>query len=1224
MEHALQCFVGVKKLDLSENSIQDVSNDIKYMACLEELNLNYNQVATLRPLIKPDVSHALQRLRVLCICNNNLSSLLGVECLVSLEELDVAHNAIESFDELRRLNHLEQLTHFWAEGNPISCEKHARVRIASYFKNWRTFHLDGRLCDQPDEQILIEHYRGIAGADSPVPDKQYPGAASALDFYLGDSDGANSPAVFGGIAPPVPEWAKEDRCNYCGVVFTWALGSAPRHHCRLCGKSVCGKHASHFESLPQFGAEYEEPQRVCDFCFKQLHRPQSPPHSPTNANAIAGGGAGGAAATSTPQAHTLHQPSRVSDRPALFSPDGAGPAITRPMTMRAEELAAGESSPRSPRRRGRQVMIEDQGGASSGGEGTPTSENTASEAIRSATKTKTKTKKKKKKKKAKALGLLEEQDKLHAKVGEIFETGGPNALQIYQAWMEHQGGVNDTSSHADVSRLGDSSIPNTSSISLDADNTSDAHSISSLDPGAIVSASTPMSVGKREPRSPTSTGGGGRPPRAQRQLGMGMGGGEDDSEASFVMPLEGELDENDPDDIDLSLLTPGNSPLRNDRTVTPPGSDMSDSDLPSPLAVPLRRDGLGIPDADMSISSSYDPYGHDDIQPQVVGATEEFLVDLYDRTNQFTSRLIEVQDDKFLLIVNFSTGKTVEMMDLSCLVEIEEIDQDEDERPIIRMSFVYGRNDRRVVKCKMEDMGSGAHLMMLLKPIAEAVNSEGKLNESMSSRTKCLQCNEVFSFEQDRFEGKDRVCPRCNSNMCVDFYGAIASVPGTPLQSPMSSKPVPRERRMSNILPSPAFDEGEAAWGLAGVGGGAGAGAGGGAGRGVGPTIVEGAAKAGGSADAIPGFPAAPVSRKASDIGPNLNDELQIDCRNVDHKTKLLLDLEHFTDSEICMATMTGYVGWRRAAVVVPWQPVPGMVVISNQALYIFTTSPADDSLTMLGRYKWAELGQITLGIGMQCMLFITDGVLYNLWTGNADMTWSFLQVLAQDIKPLAACRLEWLDSIRLLSISNIIEEVAEYIADGPNYVGAGTIGELRTTYAGQRNTVKQYEKEMDFQSVLVAQSRMVEGPDGELMLCILTSMTFYLLKRDFQAKDNAWTIVHQSDVTNVRALGYSLAAPHELTVLLWDADGDDVDVDVARDPTSDADHSQQNVLQLMFRSRSSIAELYLNLNLLWEESFGMKLPWYRLPGERPEDTCAKQEAAAEAAAYADYANAPF
>ena len=106
MEHTLQCFFGVKTLDLSENSIEVISNDIKYMVCLEELNLNYNQVPTLRPLLKPEVSHALQRLRVLCICNNKLSSLLGVERLLALEELDVAHNAMESFDELRRLNHL--------------------------------------------------------------------------------------------------------------------------------------------------------------------------------------------------------------------------------------------------------------------------------------------------------------------------------------------------------------------------------------------------------------------------------------------------------------------------------------------------------------------------------------------------------------------------------------------------------------------------------------------------------------------------------------------------------------------------------------------------------------------------------------------------------------------------------------------------------------------------------------------------------------------------------------------------------------------------------------------------------------------------------------------------------------------------------------------------------------------------------------------------------------
>lgn len=69
-----------------------------------------------RPLIRPEVSPALSKLRVLCICNNKISSLIGIECLTSLEELDVAHNDISSFDELRRLRHLDKLTHLWVDG----------------------------------------------------------------------------------------------------------------------------------------------------------------------------------------------------------------------------------------------------------------------------------------------------------------------------------------------------------------------------------------------------------------------------------------------------------------------------------------------------------------------------------------------------------------------------------------------------------------------------------------------------------------------------------------------------------------------------------------------------------------------------------------------------------------------------------------------------------------------------------------------------------------------------------------------------------------------------------------------------------------------------------------------------------------------------------------------------------------------------------------------------
>ena len=126
------------------------------------------------------------------------------------------------------------------------------------------------------------------------------------------------------------------------------------------------------------------------------------------------------------------------------------------------------------------------------------------------------------------------------------------------------------------------------------------------------------------------------------------------------------------------------------------------------------------------------------------------------------------------------------------------------------MKFVYGRNDIRYVKCKMDESeagrtpslsnresaresarehgwgtpsvfsrggsllpsiyadaccidavvvskaaDSGKLLLALLQPIAEANGAES-LNDSMTSKTKCLQCGDVFTFEQDRFQGQDR------------------------------------------------------------------------------------------------------------------------------------------------------------------------------------------------------------------------------------------------------------------------------------------------------------------------------------------------------------------------------------------------------------------------------------------------------------------------------------
>lgn len=43
-----------------------------------------------------------------------------------------------------------------------------------------------------------------------------------------------------------------------------------QHHCRNCGKSVCGQCSGKRVSLPHFGVD--EPTRVCDICYKKVEK----------------------------------------------------------------------------------------------------------------------------------------------------------------------------------------------------------------------------------------------------------------------------------------------------------------------------------------------------------------------------------------------------------------------------------------------------------------------------------------------------------------------------------------------------------------------------------------------------------------------------------------------------------------------------------------------------------------------------------------------------------------------------------------------------------------------------------------------------------------------------------------------------------------------------------------------------------------------------------------
>ena len=64
-----------------------------------------------------------------------------------------------------------------------------------------------------------------------------------------------------------PHWQKAEVCYACRKTFG---PTRLRHHCRLCGMSVCHPHSSFTHRLPHLGYDPDVPERVCDSCKRVL------------------------------------------------------------------------------------------------------------------------------------------------------------------------------------------------------------------------------------------------------------------------------------------------------------------------------------------------------------------------------------------------------------------------------------------------------------------------------------------------------------------------------------------------------------------------------------------------------------------------------------------------------------------------------------------------------------------------------------------------------------------------------------------------------------------------------------------------------------------------------------------------------------------------------------------------------------------------------------------
>ncbi|RCN49397.1 FYVE zinc finger [Ancylostoma caninum] len=73
-----------------------------------------------------------------------------------------------------------------------------------------------------------------------------------------------------------PGWKTSDNCEVCDAPFFWNLTAMwqrkvvgqRQHHCRTCGKAVCGACCSNWTVFPRMG--YELPVRICSVCHQKM------------------------------------------------------------------------------------------------------------------------------------------------------------------------------------------------------------------------------------------------------------------------------------------------------------------------------------------------------------------------------------------------------------------------------------------------------------------------------------------------------------------------------------------------------------------------------------------------------------------------------------------------------------------------------------------------------------------------------------------------------------------------------------------------------------------------------------------------------------------------------------------------------------------------------------------------------------------------------------------
>ena len=121
----------LQSLDLSYNHLSEVPDCLAALTALRALNLSNCMINSLHSLSK----NPLPAINVLSLRSNRITSIAGIERLLSLERLDLRDNSISDPIEMARLTSIPELHEIWVVNNPfVKSHNNYRVTIFNLFR----------------------------------------------------------------------------------------------------------------------------------------------------------------------------------------------------------------------------------------------------------------------------------------------------------------------------------------------------------------------------------------------------------------------------------------------------------------------------------------------------------------------------------------------------------------------------------------------------------------------------------------------------------------------------------------------------------------------------------------------------------------------------------------------------------------------------------------------------------------------------------------------------------------------------------------------------------------------------------------------------------------------------------------------------------------------------------------------------------------------------------